>query len=157
MNQETRKLLRAMAKAEGVSVDEMLERTIQEAAGWRGMLAQQSPSPQYKREKFPFQYRDMQALRPDLRERVWKVRIASANLRAKRAGISGELTYEGWMAVLEGFGGKCARCGTQEYLCIDHVVPFAHDGLNVDSNTQPLCRDCNAAKGNTERRSTKAS
>lgn len=43
-------------------------------------------------------------------------------------------------------GGRCARCGSEEELTVDHVRPFSRGGLTVPRNLQLLCRSCNASK-----------
>ena len=43
--------------------------------------------------------------------------------------------------------GKCAQCGSQEFLEYDHVVPFSKGGANTYRNIQLLCQDCNRSKG----------
>ncbi|MFE3955966.1 TerD family protein [Nocardia sp. NPDC059091] len=43
--------------------------------------------------------------------------------------------------------GKCAECGSQEYLEFDHVIPWSRGGATSVDNLQILCRGCNLAKG----------
>jgi len=43
-------------------------------------------------------------------------------------------------------GGRCVRCGAQEYLEYDHVIPFSRGGANTVANVQILCRRCNLLK-----------
>lgn len=151
MNDDTQKLLHMMADTEDVAVDAMLEKIIREAAMCRGLLDGPERTWTGGRYSSLFQHRDVQELSPDSAERMWRVRIASANSRARKLGISGELTYEGWIMILGQHGCVCTRCGSHEYLCIDHVVPLSLGGPNIDSNTQPLCRDCNSQKATAER------
>lgn len=66
--------------------------------------------------------------------------------QVRRAG--GEITREEWAEVLTKNGGQCVHCGTTERLERDHIVPMSKGGLTVPENLQPLCRSCNAAKGN---------
>jgi hypothetical protein len=44
-------------------------------------------------------------------------------------------------------GGRCVRCGSQERLEFDHVIPLALGGSNTARNLQVLCEGCNRAKG----------
>ena len=44
--------------------------------------------------------------------------------------------------------GKCLKCGENNDLTIDHVVPVSMGGDNHHSNLQVLCRKCNSIKGN---------
>jgi len=43
--------------------------------------------------------------------------------------------------------GRCVKCGCQERLEYDHVIPLARGGSNTDRNIQLLCESCNRAKG----------
>src|SRR5579871_2958430 len=45
--------------------------------------------------------------------------------------------------------GKCVRCGSQERLEYDHIIPVAKGGNNTNRNIQLLCETCNRRKGAT--------
>lgn len=40
-------------------------------------------------------------------------------------------------------GSECARCGSTENLCLDHVVPVSAGGQSTFENSQTLCQPCN--------------
>lgn len=42
--------------------------------------------------------------------------------------------------------GCCVRCGAEEDLQFDHVIPVARGGGNAPENIQVLCGPCNRAK-----------
>ena len=44
-------------------------------------------------------------------------------------------------------GGKCVRCGSQERLEFDHIIPLSSGGGNTERNIQLLCEKCNREKG----------
>ena len=50
-------------------------------------------------------------------------------------------------AVFDKDGGRCVRCGSNEDLCLDHIVPFSRGGRTDIDNLQTLCRKCNSSKG----------
>ncbi len=43
-------------------------------------------------------------------------------------------------------GGRCVRCGAEDDLQFDHVIPVAKGGGNAHGNIQILCGNCNRAK-----------
>lgn len=47
--------------------------------------------------------------------------------------------------------GRCVKCGSQEKLEFDHVIPVADGGSSTDRNVQLLCEACNRAKGRSVR------
>jgi len=45
-------------------------------------------------------------------------------------------------------GGKCVKCGSQEKLEFDHIIPVSKGGANTARNIQLLCEKCNREKSN---------
>lgn len=43
--------------------------------------------------------------------------------------------------------GKCIKCGSNEKLEFDHIIPVADGGSNTERNIQLLCESCNRSKG----------
>jgi 5-methylcytosine-specific restriction endonuclease McrA len=67
--------------------------------------------------------------------------------RARERDAEGEFTASEWSALKEKYENRCALCGSEEKLTIDHIVPLAKGGSNYISNIQPLCGRCNRTKG----------
>lgn len=44
---------------------------------------------------------------------------------------------------------KCAYCGSDRELTIDHVVPRSKGGLDTSKNVVACCKSCNGDKGHT--------
>lgn len=72
----------------------------------------------------------------------------------KRPNSSRDHGYEFTIKDLANFHkleNKCVKCGTQEYLTRDHIVPYSIGGHNQKWNMLPLCNHCNSAvKGGME-------
>lgn len=51
--------------------------------------------------------------------------------------------------ILEVFGEKCMKCGSVDYIAVDHIKSrLYHQTLELDpTNMQVLCRSCNSSKG----------
>jgi 5-methylcytosine-specific restriction endonuclease McrA len=75
-------------------------------------------------------------------------RIRNKADKARRRGASGSFTPEQWNEKMEACGGRCVKCGSSESIEIDHIIPISKGGTNNIENLQPLCRRCNASKGN---------
>lgn len=40
----------------------------------------------------------------------------------------------------------CKKCGSQEFLELDHIIPISKGGKDEESNYQTLCKKCNISK-----------
>ena len=46
--------------------------------------------------------------------------------------------------------GRCGKCGKQEDLTIDHIIPLSKGGAKHGMhNLQVLCKECNTRKGDS--------
>lgn len=62
--------------------------------------------------------------------------------QGQRERIPEEVRHEVWRRD----GGQCARCGGQERLEFDHIVPLSKGGSNTARNIELLCERCNREK-----------
>lgn len=46
-------------------------------------------------------------------------------------------------------GDRCLKCGSEDDLTLDHVLPRSKGGSNSEKNLQTLCGRCNREKGAT--------
>lgn len=60
-----------------------------------------------------------------------------------KVSITHEIKWKVWKR--DGF--KCKKCGSDEYLSVDHIRPESLGGKLVMNNLQTLCRKCNSSKG----------
>lgn len=79
-------------------------------------------------------------------ERLRKIRARDEDLTtARREAIPPEVRAFVW----ERDEGKCVRCGAEDDLQFDHVIPVAKGGGNEIGNVQILCGDCNRLKSDS--------
>lgn len=69
--------------------------------------------------------------------------------RLAEARSKGTHTEEEWEAILDICERKCVRCGavTVGNPVKDHITPIYKGGSDSIENIQPMCRNCNSAKG----------
>lgn len=80
-------------------------------------------------------------------------RMAMRRRRARKANAEGDFTAQQFRRLCDRYDNQCLCCGRKDVeLTADHVVPLSWGGSNDISNIQPLCRKCNARKG--DRRDT---
>jgi len=79
-------------------------------------------------------------------ERLRKIRVRAGDLeRSRRERIPDEVRTLVW----ERDDGVCVRCGAEEDLQFDHVIPVAKGGGTSVENIQVLCGDCNRQKSSS--------
>ncbi|MBE3040307.1 MAG: HNH endonuclease [Chloroflexi bacterium] len=80
----------------------------------------------------------------------------SRNERIKIAKSKGSHTEKEWLILVDFCGNKCVRCGASVNdlyggkLCKDHIIPICLGGNDSIKNIQPVCRNCNTAKTNSQ-------
>lgn len=79
---------------------------------------------------------------------VWKKRIWSANARfyADDSIDGRRVTTEEWKQILDDYNWKCAYCGTEKRIGVDHKIPVGKGGKHLPENLVPACFPCNAKK-----------
>lgn len=84
---------------------------------------------------------------PTYKRRSIYSRIRSQRMREARA--KGTHTAADWEKILSETGYLCVRCGCEPVgrPCKDHIIPIYMGGSDAVDNLQPLCRECNTAKG----------
>ena len=74
-------------------------------------------------------------------------RATAASARAWEAQEAG--TVPARQEVWERDGGRCVRCGSQQELQYDHIIPLARGGADSAENLQLLCASCAREKGDS--------
>ena len=108
-----------------------------------------------KQEKFDKEAIKQQLLDKDRRRRLHKEAYnelieagelfnKSINNEWKRETIPQEVMDRVWNRD----GGRCAKCGSQENLEFDHIIPFSKGGATTYRNMQLMCKKCNIDKSN---------
>lgn len=75
-----------------------------------------------------------------------KVRIHSNNRRARKVQAPGNASFEDVQRLLNRYQHRCAYCGSNDRIQIDHVVPLNRGGTNYIGNLLPACKRCNCSK-----------
>jgi hypothetical protein len=60
-----------------------------------------------------------------------------------------DFTVTDWLAICEMHGNRCASCGEEKPLTVDHIKPRVAGGTDSLDNIQPLCLSCNSSKSAT--------
>lgn len=71
--------------------------------------------------------------------------------RSTRRGTSGYARQKTSAQILERDLHMCQRCGGRATV-VDHVIPLARGGPDIDRNKQSLCQGCHDRKTASERR-----
>ena len=80
-----------------------------------------------------------------------KGKISNKNGKARRRSYlenAGSFTLKEWLDKVKEFNNKCAICGKELKLTVDHIKPVSKGGMNTIDNIQPLCKSCNSKKSN---------
>ena len=80
-------------------------------------------------------------LRRAIRRKIIKEEFLGAT-QSPREPIPEEVQHEVWRRD----SGKCVKCGSQEKLEFDHIIPVSKGGSNTARNIQILCEKCNREK-----------
>lgn len=108
------------------------------------------------REKRKVYRRKFRKDHPEIRKADWlryktrypdKIRMYNKNYKHRKRGAKGKTTVEEWGVILGKFNNRCAYCGIDGHMTMDHVIPIIKGGTNWPSNIVPACKSCNSSKG----------
>lgn len=70
-------------------------------------------------------------------------------MKNKRRMVVGWHTEGEWEKLKIQYGNQCPSCNNENVIFTkDHIIPITKGGSDYIENIQPLCRSCNARKGN---------
>lgn len=93
-----------------------------------------------------FLSRGGRAFQPRWQAKPYKRAVPPQVKRRERAIL--KRNYRSWHAdLIEAAGKRCANCGADDDLVLDHVLPIAKGGRSTLDNLQLLCAECNRIKG----------
>lgn len=92
------------------------------------------------KERFKAYVRDWKRANPD-REALYERRRRTA-----RYGRPGRHSMDDLLLLFEAYDWRCAYCGTDGELTIDHRVPLSRGGTDAIENLIPACLACNSSK-----------
>lgn len=76
-----------------------------------------------------------------------RLAVYAKNRRSRERAAGTGFTVEEWKGLNQACRGCCLRCGQPKALTADHVIPLSKGGSGNITNIQPLCLECNSAKG----------
>jgi 5-methylcytosine-specific restriction endonuclease McrA len=94
-------------------------------------------------------YRDTErdTLRTRMRRRLDPTRHRVSNARRRARQAEGDLSLQDWREILEAHEHRCAYCGTDGMMTIEHMTPLSRGGSHTRGNVVPACLRCNLRKG----------
>lgn len=79
-----------------------------------------------------------------------KFKIWAHKRRALHNKLLITLTPEQWEKIKSHFDNKCAYCGKEKQLTMDHFIPLTKLGEFTHNNIIPACKSCNSSKYNKD-------
>ena len=79
-------------------------------------------------------------------------RLIDRTRRARHAGADGQYTAAEWRDLVAKYGGRCAYCGDEGALQVDHRIPLARGGGNSVVNILPRMRTLQSTQASDGRR-----
>lgn len=110
------------------------------------------------KRSYNFEYRQRDLEKAKARCAAWaaanpdKVRELGRKKNSRRRALlassnSPGVSTEQWRSICETHGFRCAYCGVEDKLTVDHVIPISRGGPDAPENVVPACKSCNSSKG----------
>lgn len=75
-------------------------------------------------------------------------KVIQWNRRSRKLSSGGRgVTKEQWERLKSDYCYRCAYCGEQKRLTLEHIVPLCDGGEHDIDNSAPVCQSCNSSKG----------
>lgn len=75
-----------------------------------------------------------------------KMAMQEERRRSRKNNLPSTLTKDQWERIKNGFGNRCAYCGTSGKLAQEHFIAVANGGGYTAENIIPACQRCNSSK-----------
>jgi len=91
-------------------------------------------------------YKQIHADRERLRRAILKQERYEGGIIQSATSIEGKFTLVEWERLKDAFDNRCAYCGGETRLTIEHLTPLSRGGKNEVGNIAPACQPCNTSK-----------
>lgn len=78
------------------------------------------------------------------------MRVYTPKRNALKKQLESTLTSSQWEKIKSHFDNKCAYCGKEKQLEMEHFIPLTKLGEFTHNNIIPACKSCNSSKGNKD-------
>lgn len=75
-------------------------------------------------------------------------RTSRQNQRARQWKVEGKITTKEWKEVLRKYDYKCALCGSDKKIEMDHITSLSNGGKHEKNNIRVLCHACHKKEPN---------
>ncbi len=98
-----------------------------------------------KYREFYYRKRDLLGHTEEYKLR-YRLMVHRRRERFNANGETGRISVSDIQDIFKRDNYSCLKCGSLEYLTLDHILPVSKGGISSKDNLQTLCRSCNSSK-----------